>query len=354
MWAKLTAVTDSIVDVAAAARGAGAEAVTLVNTLLGMAIDVERRAYALGSGPGGGGLSGPAIHPVAVRAVHDVHAALPDLPIVGVGGVSTGADAVELLLAGASAVASAPPPSPTPGPAGAIQDELVRWCEDHDIAHDRRADRSHPCLTPTPPTAARDRLALVLDIDDLVAAMRLAKAVQPQFGIAKVGLELCSAAGPDALAALTELGYDVFVDLKLHDIPTTVRPRRPACWARRVPGGSTPTPLGGTDMLRAGVEGLQEGADDAGLEQPLALAVTVLTSEHDAPPSLLAERAGLAAAAGCGGVVCAVAGPGDHPPRRALAAVRHARHPPRRQRRRRPGAGRRRRPRPSTRAATCW
>jgi orotidine-5'-phosphate decarboxylase len=68
-------------------------------------------------------------------------------------------------------------------------------------------------------------------------------------------------------------------------------------------------------MLRAFVEGLREGADDAGLEQPLALAVTVLTSEHDAPPSLLAERAGLAAAAGCGGVVCAVPD---------LAIIRHA------------------------------
>ena len=56
------------------------------------------------SGAGGGGLSGPAIHPVAVRAVHDVHAALPDLPIIGVGGVATGWDAEELMLAGAVAV----------------------------------------------------------------------------------------------------------------------------------------------------------------------------------------------------------------------------------------------------------
>ena len=63
---------------------------------------------------------------------------------------------------------------------------------------------------------------------------------------------------------------------------------------------------GGTDMLRAFVEGLHEGAADAGLAEPVALAVTVLTSDRDAPPALLAERAGLAAAAGCGGVVCAV------------------------------------------------
>ena len=74
----------------------GAEAVTLVNTVLGMAIDPDTGDYRLGSGPRGGGLSGPAIHPIAVRAVHDVHAALPDLPIVGVGGVASGADAAEL------------------------------------------------------------------------------------------------------------------------------------------------------------------------------------------------------------------------------------------------------------------
>ena len=70
--------------------------------MLGMAYDPATRRPALGAG--GGGLSGRAIHPVAVRAVHDVHAALPELPIVGVGGVASGWDAAELLLAGASAV----------------------------------------------------------------------------------------------------------------------------------------------------------------------------------------------------------------------------------------------------------
>ena len=103
-WAKLSPNTNELVTIAEAARAGGAEAVTLVNTVLGMAIDPETGAYRLGSGPRGGGLSGPAIHPIAVRAVHDVHAALPDLPIVGGGGVASGADAAELVLAGASAV----------------------------------------------------------------------------------------------------------------------------------------------------------------------------------------------------------------------------------------------------------
>jgi len=103
-WAKLSPNVTDLVPIARAARDAGAEAVTLVNTVMGMAIDPRTGAYRLGSGPGGGGLSGPAIHPVAVRAVHDVHAALPDLPIVGVGGVTDGDTAAELILAGASAV----------------------------------------------------------------------------------------------------------------------------------------------------------------------------------------------------------------------------------------------------------
>ena len=103
-WAKLSPNTDRILDVVDAVRGAGAEALTLVNTVLGMAIDPLTGEYRLGSGPNGGGLSGPAIHPVAVRIVHDVHRARPDIPIVGVGGVSTGADALELVRAGASAI----------------------------------------------------------------------------------------------------------------------------------------------------------------------------------------------------------------------------------------------------------
>ncbi|MET0578950.1 MAG: dihydroorotate dehydrogenase [Ilumatobacteraceae bacterium] len=101
-WAKLSANTDRVVDVAIAVADAGAEAVTCINTLLGLAYDPATRRPALGVG--GGGLSGPAIHPVAVRTVHDVHAARPDLAIVGVGGVACGWDAAELMLAGAVAV----------------------------------------------------------------------------------------------------------------------------------------------------------------------------------------------------------------------------------------------------------
>ncbi len=101
-WAKLSPNTDRLADVAAAVSDAGAEAVTLINTVLAMVIDPATMRPVLGNG--GGGLSGRAIHPVAVRAVHDVRTALPEIPIVGVGGVASGWDAAELMAVGAHAV----------------------------------------------------------------------------------------------------------------------------------------------------------------------------------------------------------------------------------------------------------
>ena len=100
--AKLTPDVTSIVDVAEAVVNAGADGLVMMNTTLGMAIDPVTLRPTLGGTTGG--LSGPAIHPVAVRCVWEVHAAMPEVPIVGVGGVRTGFDALELLLAGAVAV----------------------------------------------------------------------------------------------------------------------------------------------------------------------------------------------------------------------------------------------------------
>ncbi len=133
VWAKLTAHVTDIVAIAAAARDGGADAVTVTNTMLAMSIDPDTRAYRLGSGAGGGGLSGPAIHPVAVRAVHDVHRALPDLPIVGVGGVRTAEDAVELLLAGASAVQVGTATFADPRAPLRVLEELEGWCAGHGV-----------------------------------------------------------------------------------------------------------------------------------------------------------------------------------------------------------------------------
>lgn len=131
LWAKLSPNVTNLVEIAAAAAEAGAEAVTLVNTLMGMVLDLETRRPLLGGR--GGGLSGPAMHPVAVRAVYDVHAALPDLPIVGVGGIARGVDAVEMLLAGASAVQIGTASFAEPGAVARIQHELAAWCVDHGV-----------------------------------------------------------------------------------------------------------------------------------------------------------------------------------------------------------------------------
>ena len=147
----------------------------------------------------------------------------------------------------------------------------------------------------------RDHLALALDVDDLVDATRLARKLRPYFGVAKVGLELFSAAGPEAVGTLRDMGYRVFLDLKLHDIPTTVAK------ASRVLGALGAEFLtfhahGGEVMLNAGVEGLLGGASAAGLPVPMAVAVTVLTSDADAPPHILPRRVAAAIESGCGGI----------------------------------------------------
>jgi dihydroorotate dehydrogenase (NAD+) catalytic subunit len=100
--AKLSPDVTSIVDVARSVVDAGADGLVMVNTLLGLAIDPDTLRPVLGGVTGG--LSGPGIRPVAVRCVWQVHQAMPDVPIVGVGGIRTGYDALEHVLAGASAV----------------------------------------------------------------------------------------------------------------------------------------------------------------------------------------------------------------------------------------------------------
>ena len=124
-WAKLSA-TGDLVDIAAAAVEGGAEALTLINTLLGMVIDTDTRKPLLGGG--GGGVSGRAMGPVAVRAVYDVYAAMPEVPIVGVGGIASGDDAVEMMLAGARAVQVGTATFADPRAPAKVLRGLTRWC----------------------------------------------------------------------------------------------------------------------------------------------------------------------------------------------------------------------------------
>jgi orotidine-5'-phosphate decarboxylase len=146
-------------------------------------------------------------------------------------------------------------------------------------------------------------MVLALDVDDLVPALRLARQLSPWFGVAKVGLELYTAAGPDAVGTMLDNGFEVFLDLKLHDIPTTVGKAASVCGAL----GATFLTMhaqGGSAMLRAGVDGFRDGARNAGLPDPTAVAITVLTSDPDAPPHIVPNRLRLAVEAGCKGIVC--------------------------------------------------
>ena len=132
-WAKLSPNVTDLTSIAGAVLEAGAEAVTLVNTVMAMVLDVDARRPLLGSGARGGGLSGPAIHPIAVRAVFDTRAAFPDAAIVGVGGVAGGADAVELLMAGANAVQVGTATFADPRAPLRVQHEVAQWCRRHGV-----------------------------------------------------------------------------------------------------------------------------------------------------------------------------------------------------------------------------
>jgi dihydroorotate dehydrogenase (NAD+) catalytic subunit len=146
-WAKLSPNTDRVVEVAAAVHEAGAEAVTLSNTLLGMVLDPHTGRPALGAG--GGGYSGRPVHAVAVRTIFDVRAALAELPIVGVGGVASGWDAAELLLAGASAVQVGTATFADPKAPMTVQRELLAWCATRGVSPAELSGLAHRDGLPT-------------------------------------------------------------------------------------------------------------------------------------------------------------------------------------------------------------
>lgn len=120
--AKLSPDVTNLPEIAKGVVDAGADALALINTVLGMVINLETMKPHLGGKTGG--LSGPAIKPIAVRAIYQVHAALPQVPILGMGGVSSGRDALELILAGASAISVGTASFSNPTALITIQNEL--------------------------------------------------------------------------------------------------------------------------------------------------------------------------------------------------------------------------------------
>lgn len=128
---KLSPNVTEIVPLARAAVDAGSDALSLVNTLVGMAIDVERRRPKLGNATGG--LSGPAIRPVAVRMVWQVAAAGLGVPLIGMGGIMTAADALEFILAGATAVAVGTATFVTPDTCRRVAEGIADYCVRHGL-----------------------------------------------------------------------------------------------------------------------------------------------------------------------------------------------------------------------------
>jgi dihydroorotate dehydrogenase (NAD+) catalytic subunit len=136
VFAKLSPNVTDLRDIAGAALEAGVDGLTLVNTVMGLVVDASTRRPKLDAG--GGGLSGPPIRPIALRAVHEVSTAFPGVPIIGTGGIAHGEHVVEMLLAGASAVGVGTATFAEPRAMLRIIEELEQWCAARGIA--RTAD----------------------------------------------------------------------------------------------------------------------------------------------------------------------------------------------------------------------
>lgn len=125
---KLSPNVTSIADIARAVEAEGADSVSLINTLMGMAIDIERRQPLLSISTGG--LSGPAVKPVALRMVWQVAKAV-NIPVIGLGGISSATDAIEFLMAGASAIEIGTANFLDPAITVKVRDGINQWLDDH-------------------------------------------------------------------------------------------------------------------------------------------------------------------------------------------------------------------------------
>lgn len=125
---KLSPNVTSIADIARACEAEGADSVSLINTLMGMAIDIEHRCPKLSISTGG--LSGPAVKPVAVRMVHDVAKAVK-IPVIGLGGIMTAEDAIEFMMAGATAIEIGTANFIDPAVTVKVKNGMAQWLERH-------------------------------------------------------------------------------------------------------------------------------------------------------------------------------------------------------------------------------
>jgi dihydroorotate dehydrogenase (NAD+) catalytic subunit len=125
---KLSPNVTDIAEIARAVEAEGADSVSLINTLMGMAIDIERRRRVLSIGTGG--LSGPAVKPVALRMVYQVAHAV-NIPVIGLGGISSATDAIEFLMAGATAIEIGTANFLDPAISIKVRDGINQWLDSH-------------------------------------------------------------------------------------------------------------------------------------------------------------------------------------------------------------------------------
>ena len=128
---KLSPNVTDICEIARAVEAEGADSVSLINTLMGMAVDIEKRRKTLSIGTGG--LSGPCVKPVALRMVHQVAKAVK-IPVIGLGGISSAKDAIEFLMCGASAIEIGTANFLDPAITIKVRDGINEWLENHGIA----------------------------------------------------------------------------------------------------------------------------------------------------------------------------------------------------------------------------